>query len=209
MPDEYIFFKNTNMRVVIVVLLIAALVFAQDDSSIDIEDLRAIMPNLSASNAAKYLPALNRALAEGQINTCERQSAFLAQLAHESGQLHYWEELASGSAYEGRKDLGNTHPGDGKRYKGRGPIQITGRANYRACGAALKIDLENNPTLMATTDVGFRSAVWFWGTRNLNDYADENDQENFDRITKRINGGYNGKADRDQFWRRAKKALDC
>jgi predicted chitinase len=117
------------------------------------------------------------------------------------------QELASGQAYEGRRDLGNTQPGDGRRYKGRGPIQITGRANYRAAGKALGLPLEQNPKLAENPEVGFRLAAWYWKSRGLNKYADGS-QSGFDKITKRINGGYNGKADRDQFYRKALKELD-
>ncbi len=157
----------------------------------------------------EYLNNINDALAEGAINTCLRKAAFLAQLAHESGQLVYMEELASGEAYEGRKDLGNTQPGDGKRFKGRGPIQLTGRANYRAAGQALGIDLEANPEQVKTPYVGFRTSVWFWTTRKLNDLADQGTLESFRQITKKINGGTNGQADREEYWAKAKAALGC
>lgn len=166
--------------------------------------LQAIMPNLSSAKADEYLPLLNAAMVQGGINTPRRQAAFLAQLAHESGQLRYFEEIASGAAYEGRRDLGNTQPGDGVRYKGRGPIQLTGRHNYRIAGQALGIDLENNPTLAARPDVGFKIAVWYWNSRNLSAQADAG---NFDAITRAINGGYNGKADRDRYWATAKRVL--
>ena len=139
-------------------------------------------------------------MAEAKINTPKRQAAFLAQLAHESVQLRYFEEIASGAAYEGRRDLGNTQPGDGRRYKGRGPIQLTGRANYRAAGHALGINLEANPTRAADPDVGFRVAAWYWSSRNLNSYADSG---NFSAITYRINGGYNGASERLAYYRRA------
>ncbi|MEW6729926.1 MAG: LysM peptidoglycan-binding domain-containing protein [Acidobacteriota bacterium] len=171
---------------------------------ITLSQLQRIMPNLPASKAQKYLPYLNQAMAEANINTPARQAAFLAQLAHESGELKYFEELASGAAYEGRRDLGNVNPGDGVRYKGRGPIQLTGRNNYRAAGRALGIDLENNPTRADDPDVGFRTAAWFWSSRNLNKYADA---KNFDAITYRVNGGYNGKASRDMYYQRALNAL--
>ena len=166
--------------------------------------LRAVMPNLSAADANRHLPYLNAAMAEGNINTPRRQAAFLAQLAHESGQLRYFEEIASGAAYEGRRDLGNTQPGDGVRFKGRGPIQLTGRSNYASASAALGVDLINNPALAATPAIGFRIAQWFWNSRGLNSYADAG---NFDAITLRVNGGYNGKADRDAYYARALQVL--
>jgi len=167
------------------------------------------MGALSVSRANEYLPALNKAMNEGDVKTCQRRAAFLAQVAHESGQLVYWEELASGAAYEGRADLGNTHPGDGVRYKGRGPIQLTGRANYRAAGKALGLPLEDNPKSVSQVDIGFRTTMWYWNTHGLSQLADRNDQGSFDVITRRINGGYNGKADRDQFWRKARSVLGC
>ncbi|MBN8232600.1 hypothetical protein JYK02_34290 [Corallococcus macrosporus] len=172
--------------------------------AVTVEHLRTLMPRLSGSRLKELLPHLNDAMAEGAINTPRRQAAFLAQIAHESAEFRYFEELASGHAYERRKDLGNIHPGDGARYKGRGPIQITGRSNYRAAGEALDLDLENNPTRAADPDVGFRTAVWFWNSRNLNKHADKGE---FDAITRRINGGYNGKASRDSYYQRALRLL--
>lgn len=163
-----------------------------------------VMPHLSPLKAAVYAPALVKAMAEAEINTPLRIAAFIAQLAHESGELRYWEELADGKAYEGRKDLGNTQPGDGPRYKGRGPIQLTGRANYRAAGLALGLPLEDQPELAADIAVGFRVAGWFWKTRGLNALADAGD---FVGITKKINGGTNGIQQRTDFYNRAQEAL--
>ena len=119
------------------------------------------------------------------------------------------EEIASGAAYEGRKDLGNTQKGDGVRFKGRGPIQLTGRANYAAAGKALGLDLVKNPEKVKTPDVGFRTSVWFWTTRKLNAIADQKTLASFRMITKKINGGTNGQADREKYWASAKKALGC
>jgi predicted chitinase len=150
------------------------------------------------------LPYLNEAMADYGITTAARAAAFLAQIAHESVELRYWEEIASGEAYEGRRDLGNTKPGDGKRYKGRGPIQITGRANYRKYGGLLGLDLENNPSLAATTPVGFRIAGEYWDSHGLNELADRQD---FVTITKRINGGTNGLASRQKYYEVAKRVL--
>ena len=157
----------------------------------------------------EYLEYMNSAMAEGQINTCARQAAFLAQVAHESGELVYMEELASGAEYEGRRDLGNTQPGDGKKFKGRGPLQLTGRANYRAAGLALGLNLEENPEQVATPSVGFRTSVWFWTTHKLNYLADQNTLPAFRKITKIINGGKKGQADREKYWKTAKSTLGC
>ena len=118
---------------------------------------------------------------------------FLAQLAHESGNFRYMEEIASGAAYEGRKDLGNVMSGDGVKFKGRGPIQLTGRANYRRYGQQLGIDFESNPTIVAIPSVGLLVACKFWSDNGLNELADKDDVLS---ITKRINGGTNGFEDR-------------
>jgi putative chitinase len=180
---------------------------AEPEPIVTLEQLRAIMPQLAQAKAESYLPYLNKAMRERTINTPTRVAAFLAQLAHESGQLRYMEEIASGAAYEGREDLGNTQPGDGKRYKGRGPIQLTGRANYEKASKALGVDLVNNPTRAAEPDVGFRTAAWFWQTHGLNEIADKGDDASFREITRRINGGYNGLEDRQAYWRRARAVL--
>ena len=168
------------------------------------DELRQIMPNCPAAKRADYLPFIQQAMAEFDITSYLRETAFLAQLAHESAELRYMEEIASGAAYEGRKDLGNTQPGDGKRYKGRGPIQLTGRANYTKYGSLLGLDLVNDPIVAATKEVGFRIAGQFWKLNGLNELAD---QQQFKSITKRINGGYNGLDDRVKYYERAKKVL--
>lgn len=122
-----------------------------------------------------------------------RLAHFMAQLAHESGNFRYMEEIANGRAYEGRKDLGNTEKGDGTRYKGRGPIQLTGRANYRKYGRALGIDFESNPEIVALPSIGMLVACKYWFDNGLNELADKDD---INLITRRINGGFNGLDDR-------------
>jgi predicted chitinase len=134
------------------------------------------------------------------INTPLRICHFMAQIAHESDSFRTAREYASGAAYEGRADLGNVKKGDGVRYRGRGLIQLTGRANYRAAGEALGIPLETTPTLAEGGRVIMQIAVWYWTSRRLNGYADKNDIR---AVTKRINGGYNGLADRREKFRRA------
>jgi putative chitinase len=166
-------------------------------------DLLEIMPFAKSRIAAFFSPIV-AAMEEFDINTQARQAAFLAQVGHESGQLRYVRELASGAAYEGRKDLGNTQPGDGIRFKGRGLIQITGRTNYAACGAALKLDLIAHPELLEEPENACRSAGWFWKTHGLNELADAGDQV---RVTKRINGGTNGLADRLALFEKAQEVL--
>jgi predicted chitinase len=162
---------------------------------------------MSGNKHPEYLKHINDAMKEGGINTPARQAAFLAQVAHESGQLVHMKEIASGKAYENRRDLGNIYPGDGKRFKGRGPIQLTGRTNYEAAGKALGEDFVNHPELMEKPENAFRTSVWFWNNRNLNDLADQNTEEAFKKITRKINGGYNGLEDRNNYWNKAKNAL--
>lgn len=140
----------------------------------------------------------------GIMDSNLRLAHFMAQLIHESGSFRYMEELASGQAYEGRKDLGNTEPGDGKRYKGRGPIQITGRANYRAFGRKIGIDIERHPEIAATPSIGLHLALEYWKDRKLNERADADDVLG---ITKRINGGTNGLADRKKHLAHVKELL--
>jgi putative chitinase len=165
-----------------------------------VEQLRTVMPHCSEMHATELLPHLNAAMAAADITTPQRQAAFLAQLAFVSGQLNLLEEPDSGEQYEGREDLGNVKPGDGPRYKGRGPLLLTGRANYRAAGKALGIDLEKNPERAADPDVGFRVASWLWTSRDLNTVADEGD---FEEVTRRFLGRDNVLPRHMAFYRRA------
>lgn len=122
----------------------------------------------------------------GILDTGLRLAHFMGQCAHESGGFRYMEEIASGAAYEGRADLGNTQPGDGKRYKGRGPIQTTGRANYRRDGRTLGIDLEAHPELLSIPSLGLLASTLFWSRMGLNAYAD---QDNGRACSRGVNRG--------------------
>jgi predicted chitinase len=172
----------------------------QVSEDLSFEQLTKIMPKLPHDKAKIYLPLINAAMTEFAINTRLRQAAFLSQLAHESLELQELTELANGKAYEGRKDLGNANPGDGARYRGRGPIQLTGLRNYRSASEALNLPLVASPELAADPKYGFRIAGWFWQRANLNKFADE---RNFDEITRRINGGNNGQASRERYYKQA------
>jgi putative chitinase len=138
------------------------------------------------------------------ITTPSRIAHFFAQAAHESAHFATLEEYASGAAYEGRKDLGNTQPGDGKRYKGRGIFQLTGRANYRVFGNRIGQDLEDNPELASTGEISVQTALEYWKDRKLNGYADVDDVV---AVTKRINGGTNGLDDRRSILGKMKNIL--
>ena len=178
------------------------------------DQLKKIMPRLAKQEGKvkAFLPELIKAMEEGEINTPKRIAAFLAQIALESGELLYWEEIWKPTTQQKKYEppstlasrLGNTEKGDGERYKGRSPIQLTGRYNYRTAGKALGLPLEEHPERAAWLDTGFRIAVWYWNSRNLNKYADKGD---FDAITLRINGGYLGKAQRDAYYTKAKQVL--
>lgn len=147
--------------------------------------------------AKLWLPYIESAMDEFYIDFPVRKAAFLSQIGHESGGLRYtveiWGPTPAQSRYEGRKDLGNTQPGDGFKYRGRGLIQTTGRNNYFRTGQALGIDLINQPELLSTAELAARSAGWYWRIHDLNKLADDGQIE---KITRRINGGVNGLDDR-------------
>jgi len=168
------------------------------------DQLKKIMSDCPSAKLELFAPYLNSAMTEGDISTVVRGAAFLAQLAHESNQLQWWEEIADGSRYEGRADLGNTVPGYGRKYKGHGPIQITGYKNHKACGEALGLDLVTNPRLLCLPENGFRGSVWFWTSHGLNAVAD---QMAFRQVTFIVNGGYNGYENRLAFYRRSLEVL--
>lgn len=158
--------------------------------------LQIVMPFSASTVADLYIDPLTQAMSNNQINTPLRQAHFLAQLGHESGSLRFAAELSSGQQYEGRKDLGNTQPGDGPRFKGRGLIQLTGRANYTAFGKARNRDFltGDNPLLLASDpNLAADCSGWFWSVHNLNALADADQPL---KITKVINGGTNGLDDR-------------
>lgn len=151
-----------------------------------------------------FAGSLSAAMDRYLIQSPVQQAAFLAQVAHESGSLKYVQEIANGLAYEGRLDLGNNIQGDGVRYKGRGLIQLTGKANYALYGPLLGLDLLNRPEALEEPHWACFSAACFWHRNGLNELASG---DKFGAITKKINGGYNGLDDRIAHWLRARKAL--
>ncbi|TWD49539.1 glycoside hydrolase family 19 protein [Pseudomonas sp. SJZ131] len=176
--------------------------------------LQQLFPN-ARTQAGVFISALNTAMTHRNINTPKRIAAFLAQVGHESGQLQYVRELGS-DQYLSKYDtgslaarLGNTPQadGDGQKYRGRGLIQITGRDNYRTCSLGLFGDdrLLFIPELLEKPQWAAESAAWFWEQKGLNELAD---RDQFNSITRRINGGLNGLEDRLQLWARA-RALLC
>lgn len=198
--------------------------------------LQEIVPSLSDDMAESLVSALNLAMAEGEINTPLRQAAFIAQIAHESqgfsrfsenlkyraGRLldvfgrYFTEDEAEEFArqpekianrvYANRLGNGDEDSGDGWRYRGRGFIQLTGKDNYRQAGKSLHLDLVGQPEMAEELEVGARIAAWYWSSRHLNSFADN---RQFDTITKRINGGLNGLADRLAYYRKAKEVLEA
>ena len=133
------------------------------------------------------------------ITTALRVAHWVGQAAHETGRFVYLTELGNDAyftKYDGRADLGNTQPGDGARFRGRGLFQITGRANYAKYGSELGIDLIDNPEQAADPGVAVQTACLFWNDHGLNALADADDGTD---ITKKINGGVNGLAERLAF----------
>ncbi|MFA6727822.1 MAG: glycoside hydrolase family 19 protein [Prevotella sp.] len=166
------------------------------------EDLLRICP--SVHGADTYVPIFNKYMGQYGIIGRMRESAFIAQVLHESGCFRYTEEIASGRAYEFRKDLGNTNAGDGERYKGRGFIQITGKSNYALISKSLGVDFVQFPQRLSEPTYCVESACWFWVTKGLNVLADNGE---FKTITQRINGGLNGYAERLKYYKKALSIL--
>jgi putative chitinase len=171
------------------------------------EQLKSIAPTIKEPTLSTYTAELNATMKEYEIDTPVEICMFLAQVLHESGACRYVKELADGKAYEGRKDLGNVKPGDGVKYKGRGLIQITGRANYNTLGIAFGIDFVNAPELLESPRWATLSAGWFWNSRKLNEIAKLGTEDAFLKVTKKINGGTNGLEDRKNYWTKAKKVF--
>ena len=199
--------------------------------SVTAQLLLQILPN-AGPVAGVFVPVLNAAMSQYQIVGTKRIAAFIAQVGHESGHLtrlvenlnysadalcrnwpsRFSVELASAVARKSEQianiaygnRMGNSVPGDGWKYRGRGLIQITGKNNYRACGEALGLDLIMQPELLEKPQYACMSAAWFWATNGLNSLADAG---KFDVITQRINGGQNGSADRQALYGRALKVL--
>lgn len=171
---------------------------------LNLNSLRAIMGHSPATTVDPYLPIFSTLMGKYGVNTPLRISHFLAQVGHESLSLRYTEEIASGHAYEGRADLGNTKKGDGPRFKGRGLIQLTGRSNYEEYGAHACLNLlkkGNESMISKIPRYAVDVSLWFWDSRNLNRHADE---DNLRAVTRRVNGGFNGLEDRKNYLNRAK-----
>lgn len=182
---------------------------------VSLSQFQSLFTNVSPTRASALYPYFLSSLSVASINTCLRLAAFSAQVGHESAGLLYFEELADGSAYEDRPDLCNTQPGDGRRYKGRGPIQLTGRCNYQNAGAELGRAFATEPEEVGMPSGGFEATAWYWKTYVDNSDADDNSQTAFDRITIAINGcggiisNCNGVTDRRNRWEAAKNLLGC
>jgi putative chitinase len=157
--------------------------------TLDRDTLLRILPRVPAHKVDDYIVRNNDAMLAACVDTPARIAMWLAQWGHETGSFRYLEELADGSAYEGRADLGNTQAGDGRRFKGRGVPMLTGRANYAAFSRAMDCDFVAEPELVARPQWAFRAAGWYWTGRDLNPLADARDIR---AVTRKINGGFNG-----------------
>lgn len=202
--------------------------------TLTLAQLRQIMPTAPEARLSAYLPHLVAAMDECEINTPTRRAAFLAQIAHESAELRRvvenlnyssdglrrtWPsrfsegtadlyarrpEAIANRAYANRMGNGFEGTGDGWRFRGRGLIQVTGASNYLWLGQALGVDLIRHPELLEGAELACRSAAYYWASRGCNDLADRRDLV---AITRRINGGVTGLAERRQYWERANAAL--
>lgn len=181
---------------------------------VDAEFLHEVTPTFSGNNRRKQHDIIEAVggvfqstLERYEINTMLRIAHFMGQIVHESAGMRTTEEFASGAAYEGRADLGNTQRGDGRRYKGRGLLQLTGRANYRRLGGIIGKDLEGHPEIAAEPKISLVIACEYWKDwrgRGINPLCDRDD---LIAVTKAVNGGLNGLDDRRKYLRKAKTAL--
>lgn len=159
-----------------------------------------------------YSPFIDSAITEFHINTPLRKAAFIAQIAHETGAFHYLREIWGPTAQQLKYDtsirlmnqLGNKEKGDGFKFRGRGAIMITGRANYEHFGKLLGFDLITHPEIAESQVLAFRIAGLFWQEKGLNEMAD---RKEFEQITRRVNGGLNGQAERLSYYEKAKEVL--
>jgi putative chitinase len=178
---------------------------------VDAQTMREVAPTFTgapAASQAKIIAEVGAVLAATlesyDITNRLRIAHFLGQTCEESAGYRTTEEFASGKEYEGRTDLGNTQKGDGPRYKGRGLLQLTGRANYADYGKALGVDLVNNPTLAAQPALSLKIACEYWKRHNINADCDRDDVQ---AVTRKVNGGLNGLSDRIAFTQKAKAAV--
>jgi putative chitinase len=178
---------------------------------VDSQTMREVAPTFSGAPAASQAKIIAEAgavlaatLESYDITSRLRIAHFLGQTCEESAGYRTTEEFASGREYEGRQDLGNTHKGDGPRYKGRGLLQLTGRANYADYGKALGVDLVNNPTLAAQPALSLKIACEYWKRHDINADCDRDDAQ---AVTRKVNGGLNGLSDRIAFTQKAKTAV--
>lgn len=173
--------------------------------------LRRAVPSVFGAHLDEFVASFNQWAIPMGIDTPLRMAHYLAQVFHESGCLRYNEEIASGDAYEGRKDLGNTQKGDGRRFKGRGYIQLTGRTNYVNFNASdcCTEDVVAHPELVAKFPLNQIASMWFWERNGLSAIADHDNGQNTaevcKKITKRVNGGLNGYSERFYYLRRFKR----
>ncbi|BDD81499.1 hypothetical protein TPB0596_12620 [Tsukamurella pulmonis] len=179
--------------------------------AIDAQPLAAAM-GCSLSRAEQMLPGYIVAMDAAEITNANRAAMFAAQIGHESAGLVYMEEIADGSQYEGRTDLGNTQPGDGRRFKGSGPIQLTGRRNFTLFSrwayehghiASPTLLVERPEMVRSDPRLGFLAASWYWTVARpqINAMCDRGDLEG---VTRAINGGLNGINDRRTRWNRCR-----
>lgn len=171
-------------------------------------ELLAEIVGCTVEKANLFVESLGYGMDTYAINTSVRQAAFLAQIGHESGSFQFTSEIWGPTSwqvkYENNENLGNIYPGDGYKFRGRGLIQITGRDNYTACADALCLNCVEEPDILSQPNYAALSACWWWAAHGCNNLADQNQ---FDRITRVINGGLNGYDDRRARWVRAKKVL--